>query len=146
MMVASDNPAATFPPNAAPTGMIKSHASSKDENTDSVSSDDNTTDYTSLKGIPSSGPVTVGIRPEGFLPDPEGPLCCKLQRVEVMGRDISVVSIHEALDGAVIRSIISSEMKVDPEAEEVRFRIRPAKLYLFEEETGDRLNSDGLVF
>ena len=30
--------------------------------------------------------VIVGIRPEGFLPDPEGPLHCRMVNVEVMGR------------------------------------------------------------
>ena len=104
------------------------------------------------------GPVTVGIRPEGFIPDPEGPLACKLHRVEVMGRDISVVSSHEASENAVIRSIISSaesevvralladDSKPPKAAEEsasddriVRFKIRPAKLYLFDTETGNRL-------
>ena len=104
------------------------------------------------------GPVTVGIRPEGFIPDPEGPLACKLHRVEVMGRDISVVSSHEASENAVIRSIISSaesevvralladDSKPAKAAEEsasddriVRFKIRPAKLYLFDTETGNRL-------
>ena len=106
------------------------------------------------------GPVTVGIRPEGFVPDPEGELCCRLHRVEVMGRDISVVSSHEASENEVIRSIISSaESEIvrtllaaeeprpertgdlsgetsEPPLRSVRFRIRPAKLYLFDAETG----------
>ena len=93
------------------------------------------------------GEVTVGIRPEGFIPDPEGPLSCKLHRVEVMGRDISVVSSHEASENEVIRSIISSaesevvrSLLADDTSSDriVRFRIRPAKLYLFDSETGER--------
>ena len=41
--------------------------------------------------------VTVGIRPEGFLPQADGPLSCTLNSVEVMGRDISVVASHPRL-------------------------------------------------
>ena len=40
--------------------------------------------------------VTVGIRPEAFIPDENGALVCKLNNVEVMGRDVSVVSTHTA--------------------------------------------------
>ena len=40
--------------------------------------------------------VFVGIRPEGFLLKEDGPLICQLGGVEVMGRDISIVSNHEA--------------------------------------------------
>ena len=36
--------------------------------------------------------VTVAIRPEGFLPKADGALTCNFSSVEVMGRDISVVS------------------------------------------------------
>ena len=42
----------------------------------------------------SDQPVSVGIRPEGFIPDEKGSLCCQLGGMEVMGRDISVVSTH----------------------------------------------------
>ena len=41
--------------------------------------------------------VEIGIRPEGFVLDENGPLVCKLNNVEVMGRDVSIVSTHEAL-------------------------------------------------
>lgn len=39
--------------------------------------------------------LTVGIRPEGFILTPDGPLSCSLSGVEVMGRDISV-GIHQS--------------------------------------------------
>ena len=39
--------------------------------------------------------VHVGIRPEGFILDENGPFTCELSRVEVMGRDISVISTHK---------------------------------------------------
>ena len=45
----------------------------------------------SVRGVEDQ-PLTVGIRPEGFLLREDGPLSLDLVRVEVMGRDISVVS------------------------------------------------------
>ena len=36
--------------------------------------------------------VFVGVRPEGFNPDGNGPLQCKLSNVEVMGRDATYIS------------------------------------------------------
>ena len=76
--------------------------------------------------------VFVGIRPEGFILDMEfGTLCCKPQNVEVMGRDVSVVSTHEASQKPMVRSIIDADNKVDASADVVRYRIKPHKLFLF---------------
>ena len=83
--------------------------------------------------------VTVGIRPEGFIPREDGPLTCRMNRVEVMGRDVSVVSTHPCSDNVSIRSIINAESMVDPDAETVRFSVKPHKLYLFHPETGERI-------
>ena len=83
--------------------------------------------------------VIVGIRPEGFLPDPEGPLHCRMVNVEVMGRDMSVISTHPAFQGNTIRSIIASDAGVDREAETVRFRLKPNKVLLFDPKTEERI-------
>ena len=53
--------------------------------------------------------VFVGIRPEGFVLDENGPLVCSLSGVEVMGRDVSIVSTHPASQSPTIRSIISTD-------------------------------------
>ena len=58
-------------------------------------------------------PVWVGIRPEGFIPDAEGPFSCRMDRVEVMGRDVSVVSTHPKMTGRCVRSIVSAENHFD---------------------------------
>ena len=76
--------------------------------------------------------VFVGIRPEGFILDmSNGTLCCKPQNVEVMGRDVSVVSTHEASQKPMVRSIIDADNKVDASADVVRYRIKPHKIFLF---------------
>ena len=92
----------------------------------------------SLRDTPN-GEVTVGIRPEGFILQQDGPLTCGLTRVEVMGRDISVVSAHPCAETPSIRSIINAENMVDPEAKTVRFALKPHKLYLFHPQTGERI-------
>lgn len=83
--------------------------------------------------------VTVGIRPEGFIPSPQGALVCGLDRVEVMGRDISVVSTHTACENSLIRSIVSAENQVDLASAEVRFDLKRGKVFLFHRETEERI-------
>ena len=90
-----------------------------------------------VKGIPNQE-VVVGIRPEGFVLEENGPLCCKLNRVEVMGRDISIVSSHEAFVGTAIRSIVDAENKLPTTGEYVRFGLKPRKIFLFNKETEER--------
>ena len=91
-----------------------------------------------LSGV-KDGEVIVGIRPEGFLPDDQGGLCCKMVNVEVMGRDVSVVSTHPAFQGAAIRAIIASDALVNREAEIIRFRLKPGKVLLFDPKTEARI-------
>ncbi len=83
--------------------------------------------------------VWVGIRPEGFEPDPEGKLTCSLNNVEVMGRDVSVVSTHSASVNPVVRSIVDADNKLDVTAQTVRFNVKPHKLFLFNKETEERI-------
>ena len=83
--------------------------------------------------------VYVGIRPEGFVLDEHGPLGCRLNGVEVMGRDISVVSTHAACENTVIRAIIGAENKVDVSAETVRFALKKNKVFLFDRESEERI-------
>ena len=83
--------------------------------------------------------VYVGIRPEGFIIDENGPLECSLSAVEVMGRDTSVVSTHPAMTGVSIRSIIASEDRPDPEKGTIRFTLKPSKVHLFDEVTEERI-------
>ena len=83
--------------------------------------------------------VHVGIRPEGFEPEENGPLCCKLSNVEVMGRDSSVVCTHEAANSPLVRAIIDSDHKVDTTKETVRFALKAHKVYLFSQQTEERI-------
>ncbi|MBR0327215.1 MAG: ABC transporter ATP-binding protein, partial [Clostridia bacterium] len=75
--------------------------------------------------------VYIGIRPEGFELDENGALTCGLNNVEVMGRDVSIVSTNAASQNPVVRSIIDADNKVDLGAKTVRYNIKPHKLFLF---------------
>ena len=84
-------------------------------------------------------PVTVGVRPEGFIPAENGPLCCGLTRVEVMGRDTSIVFTNDALKAEAGRAIVSAEDATGLGGAEVRFSLKPAKTHIFNAETGERI-------
>ena len=87
--------------------------------------------------------VYVGIRPEGFVlasGKEANVLTCDLVRVEVMGRDTSVVSKHAAYTGATIRSIIPSEDVADTSSDKVHFTLKPKKVYLFDAETEETID------
>ena len=84
-------------------------------------------------------PVYVGIRPEGFIPDANGAFKCSLNNVEVMGRDVSVVSTNPASINPVIRSIVDADYKIDKEDESVSFALKAHKVFLFDTETEERI-------
>ena len=83
--------------------------------------------------------VFIGIRPEGFELDENGPLHCELRNVEVMGRDVSVVSTNPASQNLTIRSIIDADNRVDTAKPTVQFQVKPHKLFLFARDTEERI-------
>ena len=86
--------------------------------------------------------VFIGIRPEGFELDEQGSLSCQLNNVEVMGRDVSIVSTNPASLNPVIRSIVGSDSKVDITAKTVRYSLKPHKVFLFNKETEERIRCE----
>ncbi len=82
--------------------------------------------------------VTVGVRPEGFVLDDNGPLVCNLNSVEVMGRDVSVVSTHAASLNPAIRSIIDADNQVKAGAT-VSYSLKAHKVFLFSKEDESRI-------
>ena len=84
--------------------------------------------------------VYVGIRPEGFIPDEDGALEVALSNVEVMGRDVSIVSTHPASQNPVVRSIVDADYKIDKATRStVKFTLKPHKVFLFDTETEERI-------
>ena len=91
-----------------------------------------------VKGVEDQE-VTVAVRPEGFELNKDGELVCQLSNVEVMGRDVSVVSMHEASLNPVIRSIIDADNNVDVTAGTVSYSLKAHKVFLFNKETEERI-------
>ena len=89
-------------------------------------------------GVPDQD-VSVGIRPEGFWVDDNGAFKCDVQAVEVMGRDVSIVSTHAGSQSEKIRSIISTEFKMNHDLKQVRFTLKPGKVHIFNKATGERI-------
>lgn len=89
--------------------------------------------------------VYVGIRPEGFVLKEDGAFHCQLERVEVMGRDISVVCTNAASVNPTVRAILSTDQKISLNAvrkeEEtfVAFSLIARKVFLFDKETEKRI-------
>ena len=88
-------------------------------------------------GVADTDSVIVAIRPEGFEPCTDGVFTCQLKRVEVMGRDTSMVCDHPAFTGENFRAIVDSQ-DVTVTAGAVSFRLRKGKVLLFNED-GSRI-------
>lgn len=79
--------------------------------------------------------VYVGVRPEGLIPDENGPLKCDLRGVEVMGRDTSVIASNPSANGTSVRAIVSSDVRPNPVNDEIAFSLKPGKVHIFNYET-----------
>ena len=83
--------------------------------------------------------VIIGIRPEGFVLQENGPLSCRLRSIEVMGRDTSIVMEHDGMTGNGIRAIVPGDGSFSARDGLLSFAVRPGKLFLFDPETGSRI-------
>ncbi len=83
--------------------------------------------------------VYIGIRPEGFLLDADGPLHCNVKGIDVMGRDVSIVSENPAALVPAIRSIINSDATLPAPGTMVAYSLKPHKVFVFDKETEERL-------
>ena len=83
--------------------------------------------------------VIVGVRPEGFVPNENGAFTCALSNIEVMGRDMSIVCKNEASLNPIVRAIVNSDIKVDYSKVDVKFDLKPHKVFIFDAETEERI-------
>ncbi len=83
--------------------------------------------------------VTVGIRPEAFVPNADGEFSCNLSNVEVMGRDMSVVCTNDASLNPIVRAIVNSDIKIDVTNETIKYSLKPHKVFIFDAETEERI-------
>ena len=91
-----------------------------------------------VKGVENQE-VYVGVRPEGFILDKKGKLTCSVSGVDVMGRDVSVVSTSECSLNPVVRSIISADEMGNIAGTEVKFNLKQHKVFIFNKESEERV-------
>ena len=83
--------------------------------------------------------IWIGIRPEGFVINNEsGVLSANIEQIEVMGRDISIIANNAACEKPTFRVIVDAESNFRPVGE-IKFDIKPSKLFLFNKDTEERL-------
>jgi len=80
--------------------------------------------------------VIVGVRPEGFTVDKEGPLELEVYMVETIGRDTTLLIKDILNEGKTHRIIVDASYKVKP-GHKVRFSVKKEKLFVFDKESGE---------
>ncbi len=83
--------------------------------------------------------VYVGIRPEGFNVDANGPMHNELSAIEVMGRDMSVIGKNAACVTPSFRAIINSDARTEVGGETVTYSLKRHKTFIFNKETEERI-------
>ncbi len=83
--------------------------------------------------------VVIGVRPEGYELNDQGPLSLEPQFVETIGRDLSLVATHKNALSPTLRIILSSDTLILNGKKEIKFSLKPNKTYVFDKETGRRL-------
>src|SRR5690554_1513490 len=83
--------------------------------------------------------VVMGVRPEGYEPNPNGKVKLNRLFIETIGRDLSIVATHENARTESFRVIISAKNIKLGEQDVVAFDLDPNKTYIFDEEDGRRL-------
>ena len=76
------------------------------------------------------GPVSIGIRPEGFRPDPDG-FPVELQAMELLGRD-RIVSFR--LGGQDVKALVDSDRAVE-KGDTLRLSVKEGHILVFDRET-----------
>ena len=76
--------------------------------------------------------VYVGIRPEAFDPDQNGPFRCRFDRVETTGRDTSIVCHNDhCISDEDVRAIVSADEPIAHKDGIIRFSLKQHKVHVF---------------
>ncbi len=89
------------------------------------------------KGL--SGPVVVGVRPEGYELNKDGALTVESLYIETIGRDLSLVSAHKEAISESMRIILNNDDVRLSGRGPVSFNLKANKTYVFDKESGRRL-------
>lgn len=94
------------------------------------------------KAIPDQ-PVTIGIRPEGFtevVSKRSDGLSFVVEDVLTQGRDTTLVGTCQYAENLQIKAIVDGD--VDYQKGMVKFRVKPHKVFLFDAESGKRIETE----
>lgn len=80
--------------------------------------------------------VNVGIRPEGFKMVERSSFTVKVDLVETIGRDTTLIIEHPNDESKTFRAIVDADFGVEP-GDTVKFNVKPHKLHIFNRETGE---------
>jgi multiple sugar transport system ATP-binding protein len=83
--------------------------------------------------------VILGVRPEGYILDKNGPLTVDAQFVETIGRDFALVSSHMASTAPTFRIILNDDVNVKDLKGKVSFKLKENKTFVFDEAEGRRI-------
>ena len=89
------------------------------------------------------GEVYFAVRPEGLLPSKAGTLTLSYRSVEIMGRDVSILSDSAYATSGVVRAIVGSDDLGEANSESIKFAIKTTKAYIFDKKTQERIYTQG---
>ena len=76
--------------------------------------------------------VYVAIRPEGFIPKKDGCFHCEFDRIEIMGRDTSIVCHNDkCISDEDIRTIVDSDIRIYHDGRMIAFDLKKNKTHIF---------------
>jgi multiple sugar transport system ATP-binding protein len=78
----------------------------------------------------------IGIRPEGFKIVETDGLKAKVEFVETIGRDTTLIIKHPSEKNQTFRAIVDADNRIKP-GDEVTLTVKPHKMYIFNKETGE---------
>lgn len=79
--------------------------------------------------------VYVGIRPEGFIVDETGPLKLKFERLQVMGRDTSIIAKSSSCITDEVRCIILSNSNLNITGNTINMSLKKDKFHVFNKDS-----------
>lgn len=86
----------------------------------------------------SPNDIVIGIRPEGFMIQEEGPIQAEVEFVETIGRDTTLILIDPTDPEKRFRAIVDSDYRIEA-GQTVQMGVKPHKMYIFDHATGERL-------
>ncbi len=83
--------------------------------------------------------VCIGIRPEGFEVNPDGDFTIKVEQIEYIGRDKSIIGSNPNSEKPTFRFIIDAEITGVEIGKEIKGNVKKTKCFVFDKDTESRI-------